>query len=257
MSTRFRAYVLDDEPLASRRLVRLLRQSELVEVIGESNDPVSALEEIEESGPDVLFLDIEMPGLNGFELLSKMRSEPLVIFTTAYNQYALQAFQVNSVGYLLKPVEAPQLAKVLQKLDRIRRGSDPRPDLDALVRQLRGAIPAAAPEYPERIASKLGEKVEFVELAKVTHIFAKDKLTFAATATKAYCLDATIAEMEARLDPKRFVRIHRSTIVNSEYVHELYPWFAGRMLVRLKDEKKTELTVARERVKDLKEHLGI
>jgi two-component system LytT family response regulator len=103
----------------------------------------------------------------------------------------------------------------------------------------------------------VGERVEFLELSRVTHFFASDKLTFAATATKNHAVDYTIQELEEKLDPRRFVRIHRSTLVNADYVHELHPLFAGRAVVRLKDEKRTELTAARDRVRILKERLGI
>ena len=252
-----KAFLVDDEQLALRRLARLLEQTGRVEIAGRSSDPVDAIAQLRAITVDVLFLDIQMPGMSGFEMLSQLPSEPLVIFTTAYHQYALQAFEVNSVGYLLKPVETQQLERALNKLDRIRGGSEPRPELGALLQQISSALQARTPDYPDRLASRLGERVEFIELERVTHLFAKDKLTYAATAAKDYCLDLTISELESKLDPKKFVRIHRSTIVNASYVHELYSWFAGRMLLRLKDEKKTELTVARDRVKALKEHLGI
>lgn len=99
--------------------------------------------------------------------------------------------------------------------------------------------------------------MEFIEVSRITHVFAEDKLTFAATAAKNYILDLTIAELEAKLDPRRFVRIHRSTLVNLAFVQELYHYFGGKMLMRLKDEKKTELAVSRDRVKELKDRLGV
>ncbi len=252
-----RAFLVDDEQLALKRLARLLEQTGRVEIVGRSADPVDAIAQLRTVAVDVLFLDIQMPGMTGFQMLSQLSDEPLVIFTTAYHQYALQAFEVNSIGYLLKPVETQQLERTLNKLDRIRGGSEPRPELGALLQQISSVLQTRAPQYPERLASRLGERVEFIELERVTHLFAKDKLTYAATATKDHCLDLTISELELKLDPKKFVRIHRSTIVNASFVHELYSWFAGRMLLRLKDDKKTELTVARDRVKALKEHLGI
>ncbi len=247
-----RAFLIDDEPLALRRLERMLKDTGRIEIAGSSSDPVEAIDKISDSKADVLFLDIEMPGLNGFELLKALDEQPLVVFTTAYNQYALKAFEVNSVDYLLKPIEKEQLDRALRKLER--NLSAPRPDLSVLIQELLAQKRVA---YPERIASKVGDKVEFVDLSRVTHFYAGDKLTYAGTEAKCYMVDSTIAELEAKLDPKQFVRIHRSTLVNLEYVHELYSYFAGRMLVRLKDTKKTELTVARDRVRDLKERLGI
>ena len=247
-----RAFLIDDEPLALRRLERMIAASGRVEIAGASSDPVDALEKLRSTPVDVLFLDIEMPGLNGFQLLSNLESQPLIVFTTAYNQYALKAFEVNSVDYLLKPIEAEQLERALRKLERNLNG--PRPDVTALLAQL---LEQRKPEYPDRVASKVGDKIEFVDVRRVTHFYAEDKLTFAATEAKNHMLDTTIADLEQRLDPKHFLRIHRSTLVNLDYVHELYSFLAGRMLLRLKDTKRTELTVARDRVKVLKEKLGL
>lgn len=253
-----KAFLVDDEELATRRLKRMLEESGRVTVVGSCTDPTDALEELRDAVFDVLFLDIHMPGMTGFELLRRLPFEPLVVFTTAYDKHALEAFAVNSVDYLLKPVEPSHLERAISKVERVRGGAEPRPEVQDLVRRLTSALQQTAPpEYPDRLASKLGERLEFVELAEVTHLYAKDKLTFASTLSKDYCLDQTIAELEDKLDPRRFVRIHRSTIVNVAYVRELYLWFAGKMLLRLKDEKGTELTVARDRVKVLKERLGV
>jgi two-component system LytT family response regulator len=115
----------------------------------------------------------------------------------------------------------------------------------------------AQPAYLDRIPSRSGERVELVELARVTHFYAQDKLTYAATPAKSYVVDHTIQELEQKLDPRKFIRIHRAILLNLDYVHELHAWFAGRMMVRLKDEKKTELTVSRDRVRALKERLGL
>ena len=248
-----RAYLVDDEPLALRRLERMLDESGQVEIVGRSTDPVEALEQLPRLKPDVLFLDIQMPGLTGFEMLARLEPQPLVVFTTAFNQYALQAFDVNSVDYLLKPIEPAQLDRALRKLAS-RPAAAAVPDLSDVLRQL---LTGQKPVYPERVASRTGDRVEFVDLSRVTHFFAEDKLTYAATETKNHMLDSTIAEMEAKLHPKQFIRIHRSTILNLAYIHELHTYFAGRMLVRLKDAKRTELTVARDRVKQLKEVLGL
>jgi two-component system LytT family response regulator len=258
MTKAVRAYLLDDEELALKRLGRLLEEDGRLEIVGSNSDAVAAVTEIRQLQPDVLFLDIEMPAMTGFDLLRVLDPQPVVIFTTAYSQYALQAFEVNSIDYLLKPVEQQQLDRALAKLERIFQGTDPKPDVTSLLAQLTAALQGGkAPDYPQRLASRTGDRVEFIDLDRVTHIFAKDKLTYAATPARNYCLDATIAELEGKLDPKRFVRIHRSTIVNTAFVHEMYTWFAGRMLVRLRDEKKTELTVARDRVRALKDQLGI
>jgi two-component system, LytTR family, response regulator len=246
-----RAFLVDDETLALKRLQRMLAATKRVQIVGTSTDPVEAVRSILEVKPDILFLDIEMPGMTGFEMLAHLRPQPWVVFTTAYDRYALEAFGVNSVDYLLKPIEAAHLDRALDKIERLRGTSATPPKLTELIERL------TAPDYPARVASKVGEKIEFVDLDHVTHFFASDKLTFAATAVKNYAVDYTIQELEQKLDPGKFVRVHRATLVNVAHVQELHTWFAGRMMVRLKDPKQTELTVSRDRVRALKERLGI
>jgi two-component system LytT family response regulator len=252
---KLRVYLVDDEPLALRRLARLVEQTGRAEIVGQSTDPLEVLKVLPALRCDVLFTDIEMPELSGFQMLKQLTVQPLVVFTTAYSQYALQAFEVHSVDYLLKPVDAQQLERALKKLERVLGGSEPRPHLDQLLEQLALALPR--PSMLTRLPSKVGDRIEFVDVPKVTHFYASDKLTYAATPRKDFVLDVTIAELEMKLDPSRFVRIHRSTIVNLEYVKELHSWFSERLLLRINDGKDTELTVSRERVKVLKEKLGL
>ena len=245
-----RAFLVDDEALALKRLQRMLAVAKRVQIVGTSTDPVEAVPAILDAKPDILFLDIEMPGMTGFEMLAHLQPQPWVVFTTAYDRYALEAFGVNSVDYLLKPIEAAQLERALDKIERLR-GNGASPDVSELIRRL------APPAYPDRVASKVGEKIEFVDLDQVTHFFASDKLTFAATPAKNFAVDYTIQELEQKLDPGRFVRVHRATLVNVAHVQELHSWFAGGLMVRLKDPKHTELKVSRDRVRVLKQRLGI
>jgi two-component system LytT family response regulator len=251
-----RAYLVDDEPLALRRLVRMVEQTGRVEIIGQSTDPLEVIHALPDLSCDVLFTDIEMPDLSGFQMLARLAVQPLVVFTTAYSQYALQAFEVHSIDYLLKPVDAGQLDRALNKLERVLGGVEPRPQLDQLLRQLASSLPGSTRSLT-RLPSKLGDRIELVEVAKVTHFYASEKLTYASTPRKDFVLDLTIAELETRLDQDRFVRIHRSTIVNLDFVKELHSWFSERLLLKINDGKDTELTVSRERVKALKEKLGL
>src|ERR1700720_1264276 len=131
-----RAFLVDDEALALKRLSRMLAATGRVSVAGSSTDPVEAVQALAEAKPDVLFLDIEMPGMNGFQMLSQLDPQPMVVFTTAYDQYALQAFGVNSVDYLLKPIEPAQLTRALDRIERMRGGAEPRPDLKKLLERL-------------------------------------------------------------------------------------------------------------------------
>lgn len=252
------AYLLDDEALATKRLARLLQETEKVSIVGSSNDPVEAAAMLSLQSCDVLFLDIEMPGLNGFDVLAQLNDPPFVIFTTAYQEHALKAFQVNAVDYLLKPIEFSQLERALTKVQRMKNGAEPKPDVSVLLQEVVRSLKQPDNRYPARIASKIGDRVDFIDLNRVTHIYARDKLTYVATRDgKSHMVDYTIADLEHRLNPNQFLRIHRSTILNLDYVQQLHAWFGGRSMVRLNDERQTELTVARERVKDLREKLGL
>jgi two-component system, LytTR family, response regulator len=248
-----RAFVVDDEKLAVDRLVRLLEATGRVTIAGAGTDPEEALERLRRTEVDVLFLDIQMPGLNGFDLLERLDRDVPVIFTTAYDQYALDAFAVNSIDYLLKPVEPDRLERALDKLNRL--SSQPRPDVRALAREL--AAQLAPNRRLDRIASRVGERTTLLDVARITHFFSKDKLTYAVANGREHVIDHTLSELEDRLDPRRFVRIHRATVVNTAFVQELDAWVDGGVIVRLKDDNKTELSVARDRVRELKERLGI
>jgi len=250
---RRRAFVLDDEPLAVKRLTRLLEDTGRVEVAGSDTDPERALASLNAHPVDVLFLDIQMPGMTGFDLLERLGREPFVIFTTAYDRYALNAFEVNSVDYLLKPVEPERLARALDKLDKFH--APDATDVRALARQLSAEL--SPQRRLDRIASKVGERTTILDVARITHFFSKDKLTFAAADGREHVVDATLSELEERLDPRRFVRIHRATIVNLAFVQELFPALDGGVVARLKGDRKTELSVARDRVRGLKDRLGV
>ena len=252
-----KVFLVDDEPLALERLRRMLLATGRVQVAGTSTDPVDAIDQIRALGPDVLFLDIHMPELTGFDLLARLEAQPLVVFTTAYDQHALEAFRVNSIDYLLKPIEPEHLDRALAKAERMLNAPGQIRDVRALLTQLGSALKPQPAPWIDRIASRTGDKLEVIELTRVTHFYAADKLTYAATAERQFVTDQTIAELEAKLDPARFIRIHRSTILNLDYLRELHAGFGGKMIARLKDPKKTELDVARDRVRALKERIGV
>lgn len=253
---KLRAYLVDDEPLALARLTRLLEHTGRVEVIGSATDPEEAVKALTSTSPDVCFLDIQMPRLNGFEVLARLPIQPTVVFTTAHEQYALKAFGVNSVDYLLKPVDPLQLERALGKVERLRNRVEPsQPDLQALLTNLADSFRCAHAEYPDRIASRLGDRLWFIDLPHVTHFYAEDKLTYAVDAGKSYCVDYTIVQLEKTLDPRRFFRIHRSTVVNTAWIKEVASLPGGSLNVRLKDGRDTDLTVSRDRVREFKRRL--
>ncbi len=248
-----RVWIVDDEPLAVRRLARLVAESGLAQVAGSSSDPAGAIGEIAAARPDAVLLDIEMPALNGFELLARLDPKPAVIFTTAYSQYAVRAFEADGIDYLLKPVSAEALARALHRVTR--RGADSVP-YESVLKALKDAVGGAPQPYPSRIASRVGERVQFIELDRVTHFLAEGKLTWAVANGKKHIVDESIVQLEARLDPAKFHRIHRAYLVNVNRIAEVASWFGGRMKARLNDEAKTELPVARDRVRGLRERLG-
>jgi two-component system LytT family response regulator len=248
-----RAYIVDDEPLAVERLTRLLVQSGRVQIVGSAIDPEAALAELADASLDVLFLDIQMPGLTGFELLDRLGRDLPVIFTTAYDQFAIEAFTVNSVDYLLKPIDPERLERAIDKLER--QAAHSRADVRTLAKELAAQLTPG--RRLERIASRVGERTTLLDIARITHFFSKDKLTFAVHGGRDHPIDRTLQQLEEQLDGRRFIRIHRATIVNTGFVQELDAWVDGGVIVRLKDERKTELQVARDRVRELKERLGI
>jgi two-component system, LytTR family, response regulator len=257
---RLRAYLVDDEPLALARLTRLLDATGRVDVVGSTTEPEEAVDVLTREPPDVCFLDVQMPRLNGFEVLARLPQQPIVVFTTAYDQYALKAFAVNSVDYLLKPVEAGDLERALAKIERLSMAGAlsalSATALGGLVKTMAESLRDAQPRYLERISSRLGERLRFIDLATVTHFFAEDKLTYASVGGKAHCVDYSIAELERRLDPRHFLRIHRATLVNLAYVAEAAPLPGGGLALRLEDDARTQLTVSRDRARLVKARLG-
>jgi len=254
---KLRAYLVDDEPLAVERLRRMLERTGRVEVMGSTTDPEKAVAALAADPPDLCFLDIQMPRLDGFEVLARLPSQPMVVFTTAYDQYALKAFGVNSVDYLLKPIEPEALERALRKVERLgASGRRAQPDWQALLQQITDSLRPPPPDYPDRIASRLGDRLWFIDLARVTHFYADDKLTFAVAEGKAQCVDYTVAELERKLDPKKFLRIHRGTVVNVAWIKDVTTLPGGSLNVRLRDGKDTDLTVARDRAREFKARLG-
>ena len=258
-----RTLIVDDEPLARRGLaLRLARHSD-VEIVGEAGNGREAFFAISEHQPRLMFLDVQMPGVDGFELLRAvpLPQLPLTIFVTAYDQYALRAFEANAIDYLLKPIDRDQLERAIKKLGRLRPviKSDwqQNPELPSLLQELTASLRESQAGHPQRIASRVGERISFLALCDVTHFIAQDKLTYAVVNGHRHCVDQTITELERRLDPAKFLRIHRSALVNIDWIHEVNAWFAGKVVLSLKDNQHTQLTVARDRVRSVKDRLCI
>jgi two-component system, LytTR family, response regulator len=247
-----RVFLVDDEALALRRLARMLEATGRVEIVGQSSDPEAAVEAITGAAAiDLVFLDISMPDLDGFEVCARLPPGVMVVFTTAHHEHALRAFQTNAIDYLLKPIRDDELARALDKLDRLHE----LPAADAHDQLARAMAAILAVRAPERIASRLGDKIHLIELERITHFVAEDKLTYAITADRSFVIDPSIAELEERYARAGFFRIHRATLVRLSAIVELSSTTDGTR-VRLGD-GKTELPVARERAKALKDKLGL
>ena len=238
---RIRAVVVDDEDLARRRLIKLLLQfAAEVEIVGEARNGDEALAVISSLRPDVVFLDVQMPGCDGFEVVRRLTVKPFIVFATAYSEYALKAFEENSVDYLLKPVGEKRLEKTVAKL-RVFTGSASSAARDNIEKML---ARLAAPSL-QRLKVTLGDKIYLIDLPDIAYFESREKYTYLHTTDREYVIDGTLADLEGKLDPSAFVRIHRSYIVNVNFIREIVRWFAGRYKVRLKDAAGTELIATR------------
>lgn len=246
--------IVDDEELARARLRKLLDEHDEVEVVEEAGSGGAAVQAIETHQPDLVFLDIEMPDFDGFEVLRRLTHKPAVIFTTGYDRYAVKAFEAAGIDYLLKPIEPEQLARAVQKVPRVRAagsGDDFEKRVEALLRSWR--IHPSPKTYLQRIAVRLGERILLVDVQDVTHFYAHDKYVFARTAAgKEYTLSQTITELEEQLDPQQFARVHRATIVNVRHVKEIQVWFGGKYRLVLADKEASQVVVSKNMAKKLK-----
>ena len=236
-----RAMIIDDEELARKRLRKMLKKyEEEVEIIGEARNGEEAVERINSARPDVIFLDVQMPGFDGFEVVRRLKSKPHIVFATAYDEFALKAFEENTVDYLLKPIEERRLDKAIDKLRQLFDAHQLH--LDRNVERLLARL-ASAPL--KRLQVKVGDRIVLVECEDIVYFEARDKYTYMHTADQEYILDLTLAELESKLEAADFVRIHRSAIINVKHILELVKWFGGKYKVKLKDGSKTELIVSR------------
>lgn len=238
-----RAVIVDDEPLARERIRSLVGQEPDLEVAGEAGDGQAAVELIRREKPDLVFLDVQMPGLDGFGVLQALGEAvpPAVIFVTAYDQYALQAFDVHALDYLLKPFNSRRFKKaVLRARTELTREHTPEVN-ERLLSLLEGLRSGRRP--PERIVLKSAGRVSFLKVDEVDWVEAEGNYVRLHVGAHSHLLRETMKNIESRLDPDRFIRIHRSTIVNTDRIKELHPLFHGEYAVILRD--GTRLTASR------------
>ena len=270
-----RVLVVDDERLARQRLRRLLRE-EGVDVVAECSDGLEAVTALRTHAPDLVFLDVQMPELDGFGVLAEVGAErmPAVVFVTAYDQYAVRAFEVNALDYLLKPFDADRFRKAFRRaratlerdraaeqqarlaalLDRLAAGVGVTPSaasggeaspltLSPVSASLeaRSTAPAAG-RYLERLLIKSGGRVFFVRIGEIDWIEASGNYLRLHVGREAHLLRETMATLEAKLDPSQFLRIHRSTIVRTDCIREMQPWFSGEYVIILRDGTRLKLS---------------
>jgi len=256
-----KALVVDDEQLAREELSFLLAQVGGVEVVGQAANGIEAMGLIEDLSPDLIFLDVQMPGMNGFEVARQMlgrESAAEIVFVTAYDQYAIEGFQVNAVDYLLKPVDVMRLEQAVQRTRRRLQSDRPRPamaneDLERIVK-----LVTERQSRRERLAVKIGELVMLVDADDLIFAsLADDVITVVAgnlTGTSNY---RSLDELQERLDPSVFWRVHRSYLVNINTIKEIVPWFSRNYILKMNDGRTTEIPVSRSQTKRLREYLRL
>ena len=227
-----RALIADDEPLAREWVRRQLEADEDLEVVGEAEDGFAAARSIEELAPDVVFLDVQMPGLDGFGVLSAIRSAaaPAVVFVTAFDRYAVQAFDVSAVDYVMKPFSRARFKAALEKAKEAAGRGGSRRELEALRAHL-----ASGGRHVEWLLVKMGERSVFLKLRDVDWVESSRNNVILHAGGRQHVFAASMKAMEESLDPAVFLRIHRSAIVNLEKVKEVQPWFKGEVRVMLAD----------------------
>jgi two-component system LytT family response regulator/two-component system response regulator LytT len=250
------AVVADDEQPARDELCFLLGQMEGVEVVGEAADGMAAMDAITRLEPDIAFLDIQMPGLTGLEVARQIReggASPAVVFVTAFDQRAVEAFEVNAVDYLLKPVEAIRLAEAVQRVRSRRVENPPLADqLDRLVRMMSTA------NRPAQVAVKTHDRFVLVQADDIIYAsVVDDSINIVTGQVSGTSNDRTLDELQARLDPAVFWRVHRSHLVNINKIKEIVPWFSRNYILRMKDAKATEIPVSRTQTRRLREYLKL
>lgn len=257
MNPRFQAVVVDDEPPAREELIYLLGQVGGVEVVGQAGNGVEGLALIESTRPHAAFLDVQMPGLNGFEVARQLldRQVPTnIVFVTAFDQYAIDAFEVNAVDYLLKPVEQERLERSVDRLaGRVGTVGEGDDRLERVVQLVVGRQ-----QQRSQLAVKVGDHILLVHAEDL--VFASMEgdtihvVTSQLTGTSNY---RTLDELQARLDPNVFWRVHRSHLVNINKIKEIVPWFSRNFVLRMTDAKSTEIPVSRTQTKRLRDYLRL
>ncbi len=246
---RIKAIIIDDEEIARLRLRKMLSKFDNISIVDEAENGIEAIEKIDSIQPDLIFLDIQMPGNSGFDVLKKIKHRPVAIFTTAYDEYALKAFDENAIAYLLKPIDAEKLSQAIKtSIKVVGNLSDDRYDqiLDLLEKK-----------ELKQFLSKVGSRIKFIPCDEVAFIESKDKHSFIHTkAGTEFIIDQTLTELEKILPPF-FLRVHRGSFINVETISEAERIGEGKFLFTIKDKKQSQIQSSASYLTSIKENLNL
>jgi len=247
-----RTLVVDDEALARDRLTGFLAGLADVQIVGHAGDGVQALELIEQERPDLVFLDVRMPGMDGFEVLKALRLPlPHVVLATAYDEYAIRAFEIGAVDYLLKPLARRRVEEAVGRVRDRLAGNRPAPDLDVVLRRLEERRKVHVTQVPVHS----GKRILVLPVADVLWFGVEYRLVYAHTHERAHMTNYTLRELEERLDPEAFFRAHKSSLVNLRHVKEIVPSFDGRHKLLMRDQAGSEVALSRAQARELRARL--
>lgn len=247
-----RAYIVEDEQPALERLQGFIKEIPDLEIVGSNKSGKTAVQEIDTLEPELLFLDIHLTDISGIDLLRLISYQPAIIFTTAYDQYAIEAFELRAVDYLLKPFTKERFEEAVEK---VREKLNPDLDVATKVKQMLQSWQPGK-DYLTKIPSRVGDKIYILSDDDIVYFQSEDKVVFAYLADSDFIVNYTLEELQNRLNPEKFFRIHRSTIVNLNTVKTIEAWFGGGYKMKVKDKRNTELTISRSAGRLLREKLG-
>lgn len=227
--------IIDDEKLARELLMEFLEPFNDIEIVAECSNGKDAIEKIESLKPQLIFLDVQMPGMDGFDVLESIEHKPYVVFTTAYDQYAIKAFDKNAIDYLLKPLDEERFnVAVNRAFERIKADES---NVEELITSIRGTIENTDGKFSTHLFVQKSEKLLNIEVKNIIHLEASGDYTVLSTKTDQFLSSSGIGKLEGKLDPEVFIRIHRSTIINLNYLKEIEKHFNGGLIVKMENGK--------------------
>jgi DNA-binding LytR/AlgR family response regulator len=246
-----RTVIVDDEKLARDRVRGFLRALDAVAVVGEATDGPEAVRLIEGQRPDLVVLDIQMPGMDGFGVVRALSHKPAIVFATAYDSYAIKAFEVQAADYLLKPISRDRLTEAVHRVRARRDNGTPAPDVQQLVRSLQ----QRERRYAVQLPVHKGRQILILPIEDIFVFDVEYRLVYAHTATERYMTSFTLKDLEERLDPEVFFRAHKSRLVNLNQVKAIVPWFGGRFKLVMRNPGNTEVELSRAQARVLRRRM--